>query len=83
MFLRFLFWIFVVILAFIPGGIYMSFVLLILYYGGPILKHILKESLDGLELHKEEIGFMFSESENSENFEKMDSYSDDTLDEMK
>jgi len=81
--LHFLFWFFLVILAFLPGGIYMSFVLLILYYGGPILKNILKEGLDGLEIHSEEIRFTISDSEDSENFEKKDSYSDDTLEEMK
>ena len=83
MHLHFLFWIFVVILAFLPGGIYMSFVLLILYYGGPILKNILKEGLDGLEIRSEKITFTISESEDSENFENMDSYSDDTMEEMK
>ena len=61
----------------------MSFVLLILYYGGPILKNILKEGLDGLEINSEKITFTFSESGEAENFEKKNSYSDDTLEEMK
>jgi len=68
---KFWFWFFVIVLAFLPSGIIMSFALLILYYGVPYIKS--------------ELQGVCSESENiePENNESMNEYSDDTLEKMR
>ena len=64
---KFLFWFFVIVLAFLPFGIIMTFALLILYYGVPYIKSELQD-VSNFE---------------PKNTEFMNEYSDDTLDKMK
>lgn len=82
---KIVFWISVIFLAFIPGGIYMSFVLLILYYGSQYLKKIVSEfSNQNVEFYfKKEADTIADPISPDEVEEQMKQYSDDTLDEMK
>ena len=84
-----LFWFFIIVLAFLPGGIFISVFLLTLYYLVPLfLENKSKEE----EIPKEQekvtfeftipfkvVGITQSDSKNA----NMKSYSDDTLEEMK
>jgi len=84
-----LFWFFIIVLAFLPGGIFISVFLLALYYLVPLfLENKSKEE----EIPKEQekvtfeftipfkvVGITHSDSKNA----NMKSYSDDTLEEMK
>ena len=84
-----LFWFFIIVLAFLPGGIFISVFLLALYYLVPLfLENKSKEE----EIPKEQekvtfeftipfkvVGITQSDSKNA----NMKSYSDDTLEEMK
>ena len=84
-----LFWFFIIVLAFLPGGIFISVFLLALYYLGPLfLENKSKE--EEIPKEKEKVTFEFtiplkivgitqSDSKNA----NMKSYSDDTLEEMK
>jgi len=82
---KIVFFISVVILAFIPGGIFISFVLLLLYYGPSMLKSFLAEVNED-EKNSQENTFRCTIIEPDYSrypLTKMDAYSDDTLEEMK
>ena len=68
---KFFFWFFLIILAFMPYGIVMTFAILLLYYGVPYIKSEL------YEVYNES-----KESQPSQN-ESMNEYSEDTLDKMR
>jgi len=87
-----LFWFFIIVLAFLPGGIFISVFLLALYYLGPLFLEkdskkiqikIIKRKVDTFEFK----GITFSIKTELENHQidttKMKSYSDNTLEEMK
>ena len=69
---KFFFWFFVIILAFLPYGIVMSFALIILYYLIPIISNAQHFAVN------EEIS-----KENTKSKKVMDEYSDDTLEKMR
>ena len=71
---KFFFWFFVIILAFMPYGIIMSFALLILYYGIPMIKSELRDICNDLSGYHTEI----KDESISQN-----EYSDDTLEKMR
>ena len=84
------FWLFVIVLAFIPGGLFISVFLLALYYLVPLFLEnnsekteikIVKKEEDTLEftIPLKVVGITQSDSKNV----NMKSYSDDTLEEMK
>jgi len=84
-----LFWLFIIVLAFIPGGIFISVFLLALYYLVPLFLENSSEKTE-IKVVKEEdaleftipfkvVGITQSDSKNV----NMKSYSDDTLEEMK
>ena len=82
---KFFFWFFVIVLAFMPFGIIMSFALLLLYYGVPYIKSelgdICNERCDDREEYvSEEYDYTIkvAPKEKSQN-----EYSDDTLEEMR
>ena len=78
-----LFFFFVVVLAFIPGGFIISFILLLLYYGTPILESIFKEAVKE-EFQQQEIRSAISQlKEITQETGVKNSYSDDTLEDMK
>ena len=78
-----LFFFFVVVLAFIPGGFIVSFILLLIYYGTPILESIFKEAVHE-EFQQQEIRNAISElKELTQQRNEMNSYADDTLEKMK
>jgi len=85
-----LFWFFVIVLAFIPGGIFISVFLLALYYFVPLFLENNSEKPEIKIVKKEEdileftipfkvVGITQSDSKDI----NMKSYSDDTLEEMK
>ncbi len=85
-----LFWFFIIVLAFIPGGIFISVFLLALYYLVPSFLENSSEKTEIKIVKKEEDTFEFtiplkvvgitqSDSKNA----NMKSYSDDTLEDMK
>jgi len=85
-----LFWFFIIVLAFIPGGIFISVFLLALYYFVPLFLENNSEKTEIKIVKKEEgtfeftiplkvVGITQSDSKNV----NMKSYSDDTLEEMK
>ena len=71
---KFFFWFFVIVLAFMPFGIIMSFALLILYYGIPMIKSELRDICNDLSGYHTEI----KDESISQN-----EYSDDTLEKMR
>jgi len=84
-----LFWFFIIVLAFIPGGLFISVFLLALYYLVPLfLENKSKE--EEIPKEKEKVTFEFTiplkvvgiTQSDSKNV-NMKSYSDDTLEEMK
>ncbi len=78
-----LFFLFVVILALIPGGFIVSFILLLIYYGTPILDSMLKETVQE-KFDQKELRDAISElKELTQNHNEMNSYANDTLEEMK
>jgi len=78
-----LFFFFVVILALIPGGFIFSFILLLIYYGTPILDSMLKEAVQE-KFDQKELRDTISElKEMTQNRNEMNSYADDTLEKMK
>jgi len=78
-----LFFVFVIVLAFIPGGFLMSFILLLIYYGTPILKSIFKEAIQE-EYQNQEICNAISQLKDFTNqSDQMNSYTNDTLEELK
>jgi len=80
---KILFFFFVVVLAFIPGGFIISFILLLLYYGTPILESIFKEAVHE-EFQQQEIRNAISQlKEITQETGVINSYSDDTLEDMK
>ena len=84
-----LFWLFVIVLAFIPGGLFISVFLLALYYLVPLflennsnkteIKIVNKEDTFEFTIPFKVVGITQSDSKNV----NMKSYSDDTLEEMK
>jgi len=80
---KILFFFFVIVLAFIPGGFILSFILLLIYYGTPILKSIFKEAVQE-ENQQQEIRNAISQlKELTQQNDEMNSYTNDTLEEMK
>jgi hypothetical protein len=79
---RFLFWFSVIVLAFMPFGIIMSFALLLLYYGVPYIKSELKDVCGDCtdEYTVEEYDYTIK-VEPKERSQK--EFSDDTLEEMR
>ena len=84
-----LFWFFIIVLAFIPGGLFISVFLLALYYLVPLfLENKSKE--EEIPKEKEKVTFEFTiplkvvgiTQSDSKNV-NMKSYSDDTLEEVK
>jgi len=84
-----LFWLFVIVLAFIPGGLFISVFLLALYYLVPLflennsnkteIKIVREENAFEFTIPLKVVGITQSDSKNV----NMKSYSDDTLEEMK
>ena len=85
-----LFWLFVIVLAFIPGGLFISVFLLALYYLVPLFLENNSEKTEIKIVKKEEdtfeltipfkvVDIITSDVEKT----NMKSYSDDTLEEMK
>ena len=84
-----LFWLFVIVLAFIPGGLFISVFLLALYYLVPLflennsnkteIKIVKKEDTFEFTIPLKVVGITQSDSKNV----NMKSYSDDTLEKMK
>ena len=85
-----LFWFFIIVLAFLPGGIFISVFLLTLYYLVPLFLENKSKGEEKVPKEKEKVTFEFtipfkvvgitqSDSKNA----NMKSYSDDTLEEMK
>jgi len=84
-----LFWFFIIVLAFLPGGIFISVFLLALYYLVPLflenssekteIKIVKKEDTFEFTIPLKVVGITQSDSKNV----NMKSYSDDTLEEMK
>lgn len=68
---KFFFWFSVIVLAFLPGGIFISVFLLALYYLGPVFL-----------ANKHTIRFKVKDSSNR-NHSTINQYSEDTLEEMK
>jgi len=78
-----LFFFFVVVLAFIPGGFVISFILLLIYYGTPILESMLKETVQEKYDQKELRDAISQLKELTRQRSEMNSYADGTLEEMK
>ncbi|MCH7647059.1 MAG: hypothetical protein IIA83_00415 [Thaumarchaeota archaeon] len=84
-----LFWFFIIVLAFLPGGIFISVFLLALYYLVPLflennsnkteIKIVREENAFEFTIPLKVVGITQSDSKNV----NMKSYSDDTLEEMK
>lgn len=82
---KFFFWFFVIVLAFMPYGIIMSFALLLLHYGVPYVKSEIKEVFDDCSSSfekdtVEEYDFTINLVPKTNSLKE---YSDDTLEEMK
>jgi len=85
-----LFWFFIIVLAFLPGGIFISVFLLALYYLVPLFLENNSEKTEIKIVKKDEDAFEFTipfkvvgiTQSDSKNV-NMKSYSDDTLEEMK
>lgn len=67
---KFFFWFFLIIIAFMPYGIIMTFAILLLYYGVPYIKSELKDVCDDC-------------NDESKQNDSMNEYSNDTLERMK
>ena len=80
---KFFFWFFIIILAFMPYGIIMSFAILLLYYGVPYIKSELKDVWNDRneEFSIEEYDVTIKVEETKQ--DPFNKYSDDTLEEMK
>jgi len=85
-----LFWFFIIVLAFLPGGIFISVFLLALYYLVPLFLENNSEKTEIKIVKKEEDTFeltipfkMFDITTSDVKKTNMKSYSDDTLEEMK
>ena len=84
-----LFWFFIIVLAFLPGGIFISVFLLALYYLVPLflennsnkteIKIVREENAFEFTIPLKVVGITQSDSKNV----NMKSYSDDILEEMK
>jgi len=74
---KFFFWFFIIILAFMPYGIIMSFAILLLYYGVPYIKSELKDVCNDCSDTTDERSDIHDEKESSQ------FYDDETLEEMK
>jgi len=81
---KFFFWFSVIVLAFLPFGIIMSFALLLLYYGVPYIKSEFQDICNDCydEYTVEEYDYTVK-VEPEEKIESIKEYSDDTLEEMK
>ncbi len=81
---RFLFWFFVIVLAFMPFGIIMSFAILLLYYGVPYIKSEFKDVCndcpDEYTVEEYDVTINVEPKKKEKNIKE---YSDDTLEEMK
>ncbi|MCH8833081.1 MAG: hypothetical protein IIA81_02180 [Thaumarchaeota archaeon] len=84
-----LFWFFIIVLAFLPGGIFISVFLLALYYLVPLFLENNSEKTE-IKIVKEEDAFEFTIplkvvdiTQSDSKYTNMKSYSDDTLEEMK
>ena len=79
-----LFWFFIIVLAFLPGGIFISVFLLALYYLVPLLitNNSDEKKLSSLEIYNIIQRARYQRFEDGENNE-IKSYSNDTLEEMK
>jgi len=76
-----LFWFFIIVLAFLPGGIFISVFLLALYYLGPLF---LEQNNKKQDLPEFTVHFKLVENKNSDPEDpNMKSFSKDTLEEMK
>ena len=83
---KFLFFFLVIILAFIPGGFFVSIALVFLYYLPSILKSAVKEAInDSQETFENNYYPIMSQitTGTDKTLQKMNSYSDDTLEKMK
>jgi len=83
---KILFFFFLVVIAFIPGGILISFILLLLYYAPTLLKSLNAEICEekNYQVPSELTHFIITQQDSAKSpLSKMDSYSDDTLEEMK
>ena len=85
-----LFWFFIIVLAFLPGGIFISVFLLALYYLVPLFLENNSEKTEIKIVKKEEDTFeltipfkVFDITTSDVVKTNMKSYSDDTLEEMK
>jgi len=79
-----LFWFFIIVLAFLPGGIFISVFLLSLYYLVPLFttNNSDEKKISSLEIYniiQRARYYRFTDGETNE----IKSYSDDTLEEMK
>ena len=79
---KFFFWFFVIVLAFMPFGIIMSFALLILYYGVPYIKSEFRDLCNDCDDTVEVYEFK-TRVKSKKKSKKMDEFSDDTLEEMR
>jgi len=84
-----LFWFFIIVLAFLPGGIFISVFLLALYYLVPLFLENNSVKTE-IKIVKEEDAFEFTIplkvvdiTQSDSKYTNMKSYSDDTLEEMK
>jgi len=84
---KFLFFFFVLVLAFIPGGFFVSVALIFLYYLPSFLKSTIKEAINDsqetFENNHYPIMDQITTIGTDKTLQKMNSYSDDTLEEMK
>ena len=80
---KFIFWFSVIVLAFMPFGIIMSFALLLLYYGVPYIKSEFRDLCnDSDENTVEEYDYTVKVEPKNES-KSQNEYSDDTLEEMR
>ena len=79
---KFFFWFFVIILAFMPYGIIMSFALLLLYYGVPYIKSEFRDLCNGCDDTVDVYEYK-TRVKSKKKSKKIDEFSDDTLEEMR
>ena len=79
---KFLFWFFLIVLAFMPYGIIMTFAILLLHYGVPYIKSEIKDAckdcVDEFSVEEYDVTIKVEPKQ-----DPIDEYSDDTLEEMK
>ena len=80
---KFFFWFFVIILAFMPYGIIMSFALLLLYYGVPLIKSELRDLCNDCDEYTVEEYEYTVKVDPKNKSGKIDEFSDYTLEEMR